>query len=544
MERRETALMEGVESFRREVRARHSHSDRANLGQFFTATPVARLMAKWSQPGAGAIRVLDPGAGVGSLTAAWIEEVLGRDSRPPSIFLTAVELDERLLPELRQTLDACGAACRAANISFRSEVIAGDFVPTAIEMLGDGLLIDSTRSRFDCVVMNPPYAKINSDSVTRRWLSRVGIETSNLYTAFLWLSVRLLAPQGELIAITPRSFCNGPYFRPFRAAFLREMAFDRIHVFESRSAAFQEDDVLQENVIFRAVKSDRKARKVVISTSQGRHDLNLVETEMSPADVVVPGDADQVIRIVSDPHGRRIAHRLCSLGATLDDLQVEVSTGRVVDFRVRESLVKNRADHEGKAEFAPLFYPTHLENGGIVWPKCGKKPNYLKVSNSTRALLVPRGNYVLVKRFSAKEERRRLTAAVCRSNDFCADSAGFENHLNFIHRKGKGLPVRLAAGLAAYLNSTLVDTYFRQFSGHTQVNATDLRSLPYPPSAALEEIGEHVGRNVADLEQIDLLLDQVLSIPRDPAEQINGQQANRRGARNPQGAGASTSATK
>jgi adenine-specific DNA-methyltransferase len=91
-------------------------------------------------------------------------------------------------------------------------------------------------------------------------------------------------------------------------------------------------------------------------------------------------------------------------------------------------------------------------------------------------LLVPKGTYVLVKRFTSKEESRRVVAAVYAPERIDAEQVGFENHLNYFHRKGGGLPVTLAKGLAAFLNSTLVDLFFRQFSGHTQVNATDLRN--------------------------------------------------------------------
>ena len=55
----------------------------------------------------------------------------------------------------------------------------------------------------------------------------------------------------------------------------------------------------------------------------------------------------------------------------------------------------------------------------------------------------------------------------------------------------------LAQGLAAYLNSTVVDEHFRRFSGHTQVNATDLRHLPYPSRDALEQLGHWVTKHPA-----------------------------------------------
>ncbi len=129
---------------------------------------------------------------------------------------------------------------------------------------------------------------------------------------------------------------------------------------------------------------------------------------------------------------------------------------------------------------------------------------------ATEDLLVPAEDYVLVKRFSAKEERRRLTAAVFDSSMVPTNVVGFENHLNYFHRKGRGLPPGVAQGLLAFLNSTFVDEYFRQFSGHTQVNAADLRSLRYPSLIRLAALGSRMGEALPDQEQLDRLVDEAL----------------------------------
>ena len=95
-----------------------------------------------------------------------------------------------------------------------------------------------------------------------------------------------------------------------------------------------------------------------------------------------------------------VLDRMGVFQCSLEDLGIAVSTGRVVDFRAKEFL---RAD-PGR-DTMPLIYPTHFEKGFIQWPKKGsKKPNAILRSPRTETLLLPSGDYVLVKRFSAKEE--------------------------------------------------------------------------------------------------------------------------------------------
>ncbi|MCC7105456.1 MAG: hypothetical protein IT307_09965, partial [Chloroflexi bacterium] len=47
------------------------------------------------------------------------------------------------------------------------------------------------------------------------------------------------------------------------------------------------------------------------------------------------------------------------------------------------------------------------------------------------------------------------------------------------------------------------DAFFRQFNGHTQVNATDLRSLRYPTREQLEQLGSRIGSPFPDQEELD-----------------------------------------
>ena len=137
----------------------------------------------------------------------------------------------------------------------------------------------------------------------------------------------------------------------------------------------------------------------------------------------------------------------------------------------------------------------------------GKKPGAIVSSSETADLLVEAGFYVLTKRFSSKEQQRRVMAAIYDPTRVDARLVGFENHLNYFHEQGKGLRADLAKGLALYLNSTLADQYFRLFSGHTQVNATDLRKMPYPTHEQLLRLGSHVKETMPDQEAIDAIME-------------------------------------
>ncbi len=197
-----------------------------------TPAATARLMASMFEAKHESIRLLDAGAGVGSLTAAFIEEMCGRSIKPRRICATAYEIDPGLTAYLADTLRQCQRACEDARIEFESELIEGDLIDEGVRAVRQEMF--RPPRRFNCAILNPPYKKITSDSETRAMLREIAVETSNLYTGFLSVILALLAPGGEMVAITPRSFCNGPYFKPFRELLLATLALRRIHIFESR----------------------------------------------------------------------------------------------------------------------------------------------------------------------------------------------------------------------------------------------------------------------------------------------------------------------
>ena len=478
---------------------------KSEMGQFMTSSLIAKFMASLFREPFKNIHVLDAGAGVGSLTAAFVEEFCKRPAktRPKNIQSTAYELDLGLSSYLKSTITYCQESCQQKGISFEGKILQEDFIEDGVAILNKNLFTDLEAPEYTHAILNPPYKKIRSSSVHRKLLSSIGIETSNFYTAFLVLAVKLLTPGGELVAITPRSFCNGPYFKPFRKIFFDNMVFRQIHVFASRNKAFKDDEVLQENIIFYAVKNNRQER-VTISASNDSTFEGMTVREVDYSKIINPNDPDKFIHIATSDLDQNVVDRINFFGHTLDDIGVNVSTGRVVDFRAKKYLRT-----QPKKDTVPLIYPTHFQDGFINWHKEGiKKPNALISCKETEKLMLPAGCYVLVKRFSAKEEKRRLVASIYDSDRIISEVIGFENHLNVFHIKNKGLPLNLAKGLSLYLNSTLLDTYFRQFNGHTQVNATDLKIMRYPSVETLNRLGSSYEDIFPLQTEIDNLIEQ------------------------------------
>lgn len=477
-----------IDQVRREASKLLDSKRRSELGQYMTPSPIAEFMASLFSYH-GPAKLLDAGAGVGSLTSAFFDQALREET---SVDAETWEIDSTLVGYLKNTLDEY---MQLGQGKIKACVHTSDFIEDATFsiQLGDD-------NRYTHAILNPPYKKISTNSKHRKLLRMAGIETVNLYTAFVALTVLLMEKGGEIVAIIPRSFCNGSYYRPFRNLILQTCSIRQLHLFESRNKAFQDDEVLQENVIIHLVKGEPQ-RAVIVSTSHDAKFLDYQQTMFEAAEIVKPNDLEQFIHIPTTT-GQTNVPKLCT--HTLRDIGLEVCTGPVVDFRLKEYW-RNEPGHDA----APLLYPHHFSDGTLCWPKSHKKPNALQLTSDVSKWLMPRGHYVLVKRFSSKEERRRLVAYHLPCEALDAAYIGFENHWNVFHIGKHGMDEDSARGLTTFLNSTVLDEHFRVFSGHTQVNATDLRNMRYPNREQLQKLGRRAKGQPNDQVTIDRLLEEL-----------------------------------
>jgi adenine-specific DNA-methyltransferase len=302
------------------------------------------------------------------------------------------------------------------------------------------------------------------------------------------------------VAITPRSFCNGLYFRDFRRWYFERVSLDHIHIFQSRTEAFKHSNVLQESIVTATRKLGVPSQMIEVTSSFGIDPLSECRrVEVPASDIIDDSAGDHVIRIPEDDDDRGIMQLVESFPLRFSETGLRISTGPVVSFRATKYLL---SDTTRKAA-VPLIHPHNVKPFAVIWPlpKAGK-PGAIACCPDALRILIPTKNYVLIKRFSSKEERRRLTAGCLRKADFPFPYLGVENHVNYIYHAERELTDDEAYGIAALFNSTLFDRYFRTISGNTQVNATEIRAMNFPEMKVLSSIGKQVKRDTAQAEAV------------------------------------------
>lgn len=484
-------LMTFAATLQRRHEAATTVESRKAKGQVFTPVSVCRYMAGLFSRIPDRVRLLDAGAGVGSLAAAFCERVRTLPSAR-RLEITLYESDPELLPLLEDNMGYCRSALTAAGheliVSIRNE----DFILNSRGRGEQRLLFDDgdAGDEFDAVVMNPPYFKTGADSAHALAMGDAFQGRTNIYTMFMARAAELLRPNGEMVAITPRSYCNGLYFKPFRRWFFSRMALRHVHLFKCRRGTF--DDVLQESLITLTHRLGVAGSSTSITTSVGKDIPEKLDALMLPASAVLDDSSgDMVLRIPASAEDTAILEAVEAWPHRFAELGFCISTGPVVLFRTREFLL---ATLDGEAS-VPLLEPHNVKAFQTSWPveKRGKSTAF-RVSRESLKHLVPSRNYVLLRRFTAKEERRRLTASWFLRADAERPYLALENHLNYVYHANRELTVDEVYGLTALFNSALLDRYFRIISGNTQVNATEIRTIPFPTLEKVAVIGRHIQR--------------------------------------------------
>ena len=469
--------------------ARANEPHRKTQGQFFTPPAIARFMASWSLPLNTGACVIDPGAGTGTLIAALAERVV-EEGTGREWTVVAYEVDSALRPALALALGYARHWLKQRNVHFQFQIKPDDFILANASGLRPTPMFDSELESPapNLVIANPPYFKLSKSDPRLALLPEIVYGQPNIYSLFMAAATKLLRPDGQLIFITPRSFCSGPYFREFRKWVFQHVSLQRLHLFESRTDAFQRDNVLQENVILSAVKA-AGPDFVNISSSYGAEDLeNTIPRQVPLSEVLDRSSAEAMLNIPTRPEDDGIRKIFQGWSDRLQSFGLAISTGPIVPFRT-DALVNDAS----AADTAPVLWLQHVGRMSITWPLPRfAKPQQIQIRADTHSLLLPNTNYVLIRRFSPKEENSRITAAPYLKGTLSSESLGIENHVNYLYRPGGVLTPAEAIGLAAFLNSRWVDYNFRLSSGNTQVSATELRNLPLPPLKTICRIGERL----------------------------------------------------
>lgn len=434
------------------------------------------------------IRILDPGAGLGILTAAVCDRIRSLKA-PRRVNVTVFETDPLLWSPLEENLRTCQRELRQAGHEMDYELHREDFIAAAAPLFSGPCLFDESGlgGGFTTVIMNPPYFKVRRESPHARLLDSIIHGQPNAYAFFMALGAVLLTRDGELLAITPRSFCNGLYFRAFRQWLLDRLPLRHLHLFESRTDVFRDADVLQESVITRWSVHPTDDERITVSSSVGKElGPETGSTVCRAGEIVDKSDRQWTIRIPVSEEDRGALKTVEGLPTRFSETGLRISTGPVVAFRATEFLV----DEAQRAGSVPLLWPHNVRPFSVQWPLHRRnKPESIAHCDASRKLLIQTRNCVVLKRFSSKEERRRLTAGCLLRSCFETEWLGLENHLNYVYHETRELTEEEVFGIAAVFNSRLFDQYFRIISGNTQINATEIRGLPFPSLVVLGEIG-------------------------------------------------------
>ena len=341
---------------------------------------------------------------------------------------------------------------------------------------------------YDYVIGNPPYGKMKLKEVPKKRYGDILSGAPNLYQLFFKLSFLLVRDNGFVHIITPTGFISGLYFKALRTYINNQVSSISFSFFKHRKDIFTG---VQQELVISLFKKLVKPHRTVINSITYNRKKNLSVSRVGTISLqkkdpwILPKTREE---LKAAKISLLCRHSLSSIGYF-------VSTGYVVPHRSSKHL-SNR-----KVKVArPMIWSEAIQNDGFK-PEVAYSKGRLKWYRPASMAGLIKEPVILIKRTSAKEQRRRIHAALV-DQSYIDKHDGFfaENHVNVL--KATNNQIVDLADILRLLKSRIVDQLFRCTSGTVTVSSTELNQLAMPSPEALQEFANKT-RDSVDPEQIE-----------------------------------------
>ena len=457
-------------------------TDNIRLGRLFTKADTARLMANFcSLTEKHTVRVLDPGAGTGILTAALLERIC-QSPNLREVDLVCYENDVTYLPMLKYNLDKIRRRVRKLyGVKLVVNILEENYILSGRESYTINLFRENA-DYFDYVIMNPPSALMPSDSPEALAIKDLFGGSVDLCYLFLAMAASALAKDGELVTLIPTVFSTSPQMAKLRHFLFSENTLVHMHLFCQPKAG---KPLKKEMVLHLSHRAPTPQDNVTITVSSDSG--TPAKTELlppQPLSTVLRGQ-DKTMLLLKDPGEIQVMRYMQSLSCSFATYGLRMKTGLTLPSRYKDHLYDTHVPGT-----IPLIYPAAVREGRVQFPQKIKGQFLMPVIPS---LAHKNHNMLLIHRIPAKSEKRRLVCGVYLSSQMPGQKfISTHNKLNYIDRTKGEIDPPFLFGLYAFLSSAICDTYIRLISKSSQVNAKELSDLPLPKPDVLRRIGSQL----------------------------------------------------
>jgi hypothetical protein len=347
----------------------------------------------------------------------------------------------------------------------------------------------------DLVIGNPPYCKIPLSPELRDKYSRSLFGHANLYGLFTDMAITWANPNGYIAYVTPTSFLGGQYFKSLRSLLTSEAQPIAMDFVSERKGVFEE--VLQDTMLVVYNKNNRKKnadknRTVNVHSLKSNGDGKTVIRKDIGCFQLPVGSEDPWL-IPKEPEQIELVRKIIKMPGRFNRYGFAIITGQLVWNRN-----KVRMCSEHLPGSYPIIWADAIGKGGEVKLKSNHPHRLLYfMPSDMQEFLITKKPCILIKRTTAKEQKRRIFASLLPQN-LISNNGGvvIENHVNIIKPISEETAISLET-LVALLNSDMFDTIYRLISGSVAVSAFELNNIPLPSLSSMKELERQISHNAS-----------------------------------------------